>query len=265
LGKDFTCWNNIIDSGGVAAQFKETSDEQASQAASAAQTLQIVRGTSTTVKGISQILTSLDDAELHLTLVIPCEDKIFADACKIWKKGDNDSFFSSPDNPAGPWGLWPRDAQGVMISAMFEISFFVDAKDATRFLAGDTSAADLRYFVVGLNATEFGGNEGRTSAQFHHWADSQDVILTVTSTKAPVGDNNAKISGLVDLKGATVVISQIKGLAAEIRFLPREIGISIKNGQSLGAGEENRLSETKRQGWDGPVYIGVMSTRIGSK
>jgi hypothetical protein len=222
--------------GGVAAQFKETSDQQASQAAAASQTLKIVQGTNTTVVGIERLLTSMTDATFYLDLSVPCASATFKKFCERMVEGNEnrDSVFQKPNDFMSLWSWWPTKSNGGLEEARWLISVCVDVNDVQRLLNGDNSAADLQYMIFSQSGGDVDAKEKYTAVHFYHRPDSPDVILSISARSPYVLINKAKVTGLVDLKGATIVLSQDNSLPADAKFLPKSgFSIETKNGQKV--------------------------------
>jgi hypothetical protein len=195
---------------GVAAQIKETSDQQIARDASAKQTIQML-------SGIQRSLTILDEPVLRAMFHVPCED-IYVGVCadvESWKKGGGRGPL-----PPSIWSKWPGNPPAALLIGIF---LYRDAKEAERGL---------------INPDWYMNFLGPATA----WLDPSEKDSLSISLAQPVrpslNQNNGNLVSFDDLKSAYLVVSASPPMlpGSTPKFLrPTFIRLEFRNGRSIGA------------------------------
>jgi len=89
---------------GMAAQLKESSEQERAREATAKQTLALARNTDNAVKQIQRVLSQLDNPEVSLIFHVPCTNQKFAEFCRSFGEGLNRICFMGNGGISGRMG-----------------------------------------------------------------------------------------------------------------------------------------------------------------
>jgi hypothetical protein len=130
---------------GVAAQLKESSDEQVARKitaeqtrAAAEQTLEIVKNSSATLRQVKRTLSSLSGASMELDFHVPCIEREFKKFCSVAKSGRLDL-----GTPQGGLMGWPTGSGKFIFYASLNV--FAHRSDAEKYIRGEAHFGDLAF------------------------------------------------------------------------------------------------------------------------
>jgi hypothetical protein len=210
---------------GVAAQLKENSDEAQSREASASQTLELMKKTNSAVSDIQRLLSPFDISHLSLVFDGSCKEQKFAHFCTQaknlkesgkWALGNVISTMADPT----VWKMWTEQNAVLPI----HLDFFREPP-TPETLARDIEDGDSD-FSVEVIAT----NYAKDKSLELNWSNGKIQLAIFNYAPYPFHATD-KISSLIDLQGASLVVTELNNLLAVLT--PTWINIETKQGRVL--------------------------------
>jgi len=193
----------LSSSGGIVAQWKESSRNEASAKAAREQTLSLVKQTQRSVEGMEHLLNAIDAPTVFARFTVPCAS--YEEFCKTVRAQGGDP--SSMDSKV-VWSQWPR-APGLPPEHA-QLAVFVGLNRAAR---GSQAHPDwaLIYRVrplvtpsldsFGASIMEWGVPLNSMIAGVH----IQDTVKVAVHIASPARNlNYGQIQSYIDLKGGTI-------------------------------------------------------------
>jgi hypothetical protein len=225
----FTAWGKVslagvlLSSGlGVAAQLKESSDQEKVKAVTSAQTLLLAQNTDKAVKDIQRMLSPLDDPRVFMNFDLDCTNPQLKQFCSDVIH-DKPGFQMYEDIQQQHWSHWPSTDDWLLDP---EVHFFIDPKDADRFETPEipTPKGDL---LIKVEAHSHAS--AREIRVFTNGKDRVGITYSGDNPSMFKIVNNGRLQSLLDLPGVTVVIS-----GDTVDFLtPTHFMLTLKNGRSI--------------------------------
>lgn len=233
--------------GGVAAQLRESSEQQKTAQAIAQQTLTLVQKSDETLRQVQRSVSGLDGMTIRMNFVISCSDHSLTAFCKdVAMEGfKKDSI----DERRRMWRHWPLDAR----SFLYNLELFVDSQAAEAY-AGGIVDYDL---AVNAEFDPLSANE----QDFYVSREIEDNSITLATVVRPTRKSgNGKIVSMADLLGCTVVVDEIiSGEKSVPNITPFMIRIDLKDGETILMAQNDKWKRFELAGYIG-YYIKLAST-----
>jgi hypothetical protein len=209
--KKLTRWGSVSLAGilistafGVAAQLKETSQQQAKAADDAAKGLKISEQTRDSLADLNRLLTSLDDLTIEVAFKAPCRNSYYAKFCaqvNALPKSESNSDFKSTEFDKRMWEVWPRGKRDDVTVKIFIYRAELAASATLESLTGMT--ADLEYQVAATNYPI------KALPRFNIEVNKSDEVeLQIADAKPGDTISTGRIQGAADLAGCVLFIVQ---------------------------------------------------------
>jgi hypothetical protein len=217
-----TVWGRISLAGilvstalGVAAQLKETSDQEHTRLQTANQALALAKNTDKAVKDIQRSLSPLTPPRISIDLVVPCTVPWATAPC---------------NNPALP----TKDREILLKAFPFEFPVYLD-------LFKDQASADRYESKLSFDSdVRVEGNFDSSSSDFVFGPRLKDVWtipakelkLSASTTKSEITSNSGMIESILDLPGITAIV--VVPLLGREDFVLSRICLLFPNGRRAG-------------------------------
>lgn len=202
---------------GVAAQLKESSDQEKSSNEVSKQTLKLVSNTETSVRDIQRMLSPIDEPRFILLFKFSCTDLLFKGVCSNYRATAN--YFSPPPKI---WSYWPG---GPNVSLPVFMEFFDNEADARNFAKTGMNNSHLEYIISGVRDAH------QKTLGLHISPQVKIGTLQIVTDKPDYANSDRKFVSTIDLRGKIILIAG-KGIG-DNKLTLSLVSIKMKNGQEL--------------------------------
>jgi hypothetical protein len=221
----------LISSGlGVAAQLKESSDQENARRAATAQTLALAKNTDQTVHDLQRVLSSIDDPHLYFDFDLNCsqgELKEFCAGLNSYTPALVDPY-SGASVEAWQQKRWSFLSSKKAKGFWMQMVFYVDPKDAQLFLDGAHAPPDLSFY---LNLAY----DQHTKTLLIVGVSPEHVHLSVRNLSPGEAEfqSTEKIRSMADLRGATAIMNIVSRTFDFDHMTPTHFAMRLRSGQMI--------------------------------
>ncbi len=216
---------------GVAAQLRESSEQETARNATAKQTLALVQNTSQAVQDMQRLLSPFSEPRFSFTWEIPCDSPNYREFCST-QHDRNGVRVDSPN-----WRRWPvpdewPSRENPRLLAL-SINLFLDAKRADGFLSHGSDNRDyspnLSFDVMCQAQDE---NDRKERVLLVGSTNGENELLFVHRTAPAAWKSDDTIKSKLDLRGTTIIVV-LRGWEAANDLTLKSFVIHLKNGEDI--------------------------------